>query len=88
MKLGLLIIMSFSYFVRHCCYARGCLNVWAVYRVAAIACFVDRKMKTTKSNVTFSLNFVLTIPESKTHPFSLNYDTTKFDKSIRFGRNS
>ena len=38
-----------------------------------------RKMKTTKSNVIFSLNFVLTIPESKTHPFSLNCDTTRFD---------
>ena len=48
---------------------------------------MNRKMKTTKSNVTFSLNFVLTIPESKTHPFSLNYDTTRFDNSIRFGPN-
>ena len=42
----------------------------------------------TKSNIIFSLNFVLTIPEARTHPFSLNYDTTKFDKSIHFGPNS
>ena len=34
------------------------------------------------------LDFVLTIPESKTHPFSLYYDTIRVDRSKRFGPNS
>ena len=49
---------------------------------------MNRKMKRTKGNIICSLNVVLTIPELKTHPFSLNYGTIRFDKSKHFGPNS